>query len=494
MKEFIYKSKKTIPFFKSLQAFPFWIRSHLDTVKKQGINPSYSYSKNTRIEFVNEFSLYLVFNYLLFSYVYYHHELWPAFFFFLIAALISPLAVLLNQKKYHNLAGSLLHISSSFSIFFGSCSLGREFGIQYFYLPNLGAPFFIFPESEKKFANFNVLFVVFLFLLGEQFDYSIWKVHAFNKNITTIFEIVSFLGAGSFLIFTILLSRNIIKSEERVEREEQKLMKLLQNEILERQKVEESWKKAIQLQTEIMNSIPANAMILDKEGYLLRYNHFSKPFPYYNIKAMTEFHVGINLFEKLELFYKDTSFEIDKFKGFLQDSERLGVNYKKYEFQFTHENSTYWYSLEYNKIDNESFQGSFLLHQDITTWKKIESDFLKTNRIEKALKTALPDLLLNINLEGKIIDFHANRNSSLYMIRDLIIGKNIHDFEIPTNLIQELTDTIQQVVESGNAHIIKYHFMHKTKEYTYEARIAKIDPTEALFFLKKIENHTNRTI
>lgn len=484
MKEFIYKfleiQKIKLLLDDNFQKF----RNLLNYVKKQGINPKYSHTDNARIQFVNEFSIYLSPIYLVLVYIFFTEEHWAALSMVTINLILTPLLPVFNRKSHRNLAAILLHITSTLTIFIASCSLGFEFGIQYLYLPTLCVPIFLLPEREKRSIVSCIIFVIFLFITGELSNYSIWKYKTYPENSYLLFDILSFIIASLFLVWLLSHVKEIFRTEEHLEKEEKKLISLLNNEIIERQKMEESWLHAIHLQEEIMNCIPSNAMILDKEGYLLRHNHFSQPFPKQNISQIESFRVGIHFPSVLEDFYANTNLKIEEIYNQFDDNK---INeYKNIEFEYKKDLDTYWYALELNQIKNESFSGFFILHKDITNQKKIELHLQKVSRMQNALKRALPDLLFNLTGEGIVTDFHADKDSSLYMIRELMIGKNLKDFDIPIGLFTEIMNTLQQVLKSGNSHIIRYQFQFKNKEYFYEARMARIDHFEAVVLLKRI--------
>jgi len=96
---------------------------------------------------------------------------------------------------------------------------------------------------------------------------------------------------------------------------------------------------------------------------------------------------------------------------------------------------------------------------------------------------ALPDLLLRIDLTGRILDYNANTNHPLYLSRKEALGKKLQDLWTPeaANMIIE-TETQDAFLSS---HWV-YGFSLPAHEQTFEARLHPISADEALVIVRDI--------
>jgi len=486
MKEFIYKLTKIKKFFLYFDSFFQKILKTFQTVKKKGVRFHSSVDENARIKLTNELSIYLVGICFLLEISFFITKSWLLFYLVGIVLFLTLLVPILNQRLKFKFASLLLHTSFTCFIFFLPYLLDFYFELHYFYLILLILPNFIFFKEEKKSILLSSLFVIFLFLLTHQPEY---QIYSNKENVSFklfILHTLSFLLSSLFLIRLIFFARQVFQRQDEIERQRKNFLTILKDEVLERQNMQESWLNAVKLQEDIMNCIPSNAMILDKDGYLLRHNAFSEPFPKENITKVKNFKIGVSFPTVLNEFYSNTNLNISKIQAQFSKDFNEVENYLNIEFQYSSCSKTYWYSIEMTKIQNESFSGFFLLHRDFTAQKKAELELERLSKIQQALQKILPNLILNLTKEGKVIDFHADKDSSLNILGDLKVGKNLQDLDIPSSLLTEILNKVHEVLETGSSQVIKHPIQFKNQTYIYETRIAQIDLEEVLVILKKI--------
>src|SRR6185503_2385095 len=101
----------------------------------------------------------------------------------------------------------------------------------------------------------------------------------------------------------------------------------------------------------------------------------------------------------------------------------------------------------------------------------------------RAILSALPDLLIRINIQGIILDYSTNPDHPLYIHRDVISGKKLSE-TWPADIVERIrgagnqdTFTSSNVVEE-----FRLPFINKV----YESRLYSIGPSEALIVVRDI--------
>jgi hypothetical protein len=172
------------------------------------------------------------------------------------------------------------------------------------------------------------------------------------------------------------------------------------------------------------------------------------------------------------------------------------TEYRELEFARKTRFSKEYFSLKISRIGiaNSSTQGIFLMHNNISELKKSKERLEYFRNFNLNLKTRLPDIMLNISSEGKILDFHSEQTSSLYISSESMVGKNISEFGLPDEFLSEFNQTFKQVLESGNSHKIQYNFKFDTIDYSYSATLLLSDTKEVMILVKKLDEKDNNFV
>ena len=86
--------------------------------------------------------------------------------------------------------------------------------------------------------------------------------------------------------------------------------------------------------------------------------------------------------------------------------------------------------------------------QDITSQKNASTELMQTKNHLEALLNAIPDLLFDVDIEGKILDCRASRQELLVMHPSILIGKNFQDV-LPADAAAACASAIAQAAVSG---------------------------------------------
>lgn len=101
----------------------------------------------------------------------------------------------------------------------------------------------------------------------------------------------------------------------------------------------------------------------------------------------------------------------------------------------------------------------------------------------RAILSALPDLLIRINLEGEILDYSANPDHLLYIHRDVISGKKLSE-TWPTDIVERIRGTGNQIAFTMSNSLEEFNLPFTNK--IYESRLYPISTDEALIVIRDI--------
>ena len=106
---------------------------------------------------------------------------------------------------------------------------------------------------------------------------------------------------------------------------------------------------------------------------------------------------------------------------------------------------------------------------DISHIKKVEEALLKSKTRNKALLSALPDMMFMFSREGYLIDYNAEDNASPYMKPAEFLGKNISDI-LPQDTASLTMEMINKASSTGEMQTFEYELKLDGLKF-YEARL-----------------------
>lgn len=101
----------------------------------------------------------------------------------------------------------------------------------------------------------------------------------------------------------------------------------------------------------------------------------------------------------------------------------------------------------------------------------------------RALLSALPDLLIRIDVEGKILDYSANSDHQLYIHRDMISGKKLHE-TWPADTVEKIRGLNNQ--HSFNVPNVLEDFRLPFSNKVFESRLYPISQEEGLIVIRDV--------
>ncbi|MES2655096.1 MAG: PAS domain S-box protein [Bacteroidota bacterium] len=109
----------------------------------------------------------------------------------------------------------------------------------------------------------------------------------------------------------------------------------------------------------------------------------------------------------------------------------------------------------------------------------------ESDSLQKAIISALPDLIFRSSADGIFIDYHAPDNDLLIVPPEEFIGKKPTDFMAP-DLGNELIKIINHVVTSQELVNYEYSLNLNDKEYDFEGRIVPFGTSEVLAIIRNV--------
>ena len=173
---------------------------------------------------------------------------------------------------------------------------------------------------------------------------------------------------------------------------------------------------------------------------------------------------------KRDSAFSDLSFVIMPIHGTLGSWGFLGL--------FDEEKEISWSPLERNAVQTAAnLIGSALQR----------SSYEETIRLNEArnhaILSALPDLLIRINLDGEILDYSAHPDHPLYIHRDVISGKRLSE-TWPADIVEKIRGAGNQIAFT-TANVLEEFRLPFTNKI-YESRLYPISTDEGLIVIRDI--------
>jgi PAS domain S-box-containing protein len=136
---------------------------------------------------------------------------------------------------------------------------------------------------------------------------------------------------------------------------------------------------------------------------------------------------------------------------------------------------------------NGHLQGYMYLIIDITRERLATESLRKSEAENLAIIQAVPDLMFRIHRDGTYLDSHSHSESSLYVPRELFVGKKVSDV-LPPELARQSMQAIGEAFDTGD--VVPYEYMLNVngKDSYFENRIIAISDEEVLSIIRDISD------
>ncbi len=134
-------------------------------------------------------------------------------------------------------------------------------------------------------------------------------------------------------------------------------------------------------------------------------------------------------------------------------------------------------------FEGEQIMGFQGIVRDVTRRRLTEDELVNSDMTNRALLHAIPDLILRVNREGRLLDFKAPKGHGLRV--DQMLMPDISDLFPPT-VISEFLAQVSAALESGDIQLWEYHTLREGETRYFEVRIVKYGDEEALTLVRDI--------
>jgi PAS domain S-box-containing protein len=123
--------------------------------------------------------------------------------------------------------------------------------------------------------------------------------------------------------------------------------------------------------------------------------------------------------------------------------------------------------------------------QDITERKHAEESQLRSEEENRAIISAVPDILFKIDSMGTILDYHSQTESKLYAQPEVFIGKKIEEV-LPTHVSMPAKEAIIRTLESDSQSQFEYELDMPNGRQSFECRIVPLAGEQVLAVVRDI--------
>jgi PAS domain S-box-containing protein len=122
---------------------------------------------------------------------------------------------------------------------------------------------------------------------------------------------------------------------------------------------------------------------------------------------------------------------------------------------------------------------------DITERKKAEKELMASETRNKALLSAIPDLMFMFNREGIFVDFHTPDQKMLISGPSNFLSRSVYDV-LPGELARLTMSHLKEVFQKGKTRVYEYSIIVDNEELIYESRIVPCGKDLALSIVRDI--------
>ena len=113
---------------------------------------------------------------------------------------------------------------------------------------------------------------------------------------------------------------------------------------------------------------------------------------------------------------------------------------------------------------------------DVTDRKLAEEQARETEKKDRAILAAIPDLMFLQTLDGVYLDYHSARSNDLLVAPESFLGKNMREV-LPPSLAEQFAECFANAREGGEPQILEYSLDVGRGESSYEARMVRAGDT-----------------
>lgn len=133
----------------------------------------------------------------------------------------------------------------------------------------------------------------------------------------------------------------------------------------------------------------------------------------------------------------------------------------------------------------DNMQGIVCVARDISERKRTEKALRESEAKNRAILSAIPDLIFQISHDGIFIDYKSTHKDDLLLSPREFLGKPIQEV-MPPEIARQGMQALEKLVETGTSQIFEYQLVFKEREHDYEARLVHGGGQTALAIIRDI--------
>ena len=123
--------------------------------------------------------------------------------------------------------------------------------------------------------------------------------------------------------------------------------------------------------------------------------------------------------------------------------------------------------------------------EDITQHRLAEDELRKSERQNRAIVNAVPDLLFRLDAQGTLLEYRAPNDSLLYLPPEEFLNRNIRDV-LPPTVTEPAMDAIRQALATKEMVTFEYTLEIAGETRHYEDRMVVLSDTEVLSVVRDV--------
>ena len=134
--------------------------------------------------------------------------------------------------------------------------------------------------------------------------------------------------------------------------------------------------------------------------------------------------------------------------------------------------------------------GGMSITLDVKDIKDAQTALTHSEETRKAILLALPDIVFQVDITGRITDFYSNETYRKFLEEMKMVGKNASEF-IPQIDFDNLVLLIKKAIETQVIQNYEYTHVEKGTALHYEFRVSRLNDTNAIVMVRDMTNLKN---
>jgi PAS domain S-box-containing protein len=229
----------------------------------------------------------------------------------------------------------------------------------------------------------------------------------------------------------------------------------------------------------IINSCEELIMAIDTQFHITLYNHHFKNYIFQ--KTGLQIHIGSHLLKIFEAFPEEQQRIKARWEKVLK-----GENLQMIDQEIIN-GEIFYLDSNVNLVKNQEGKiiGGSQITRDITKSKHAEQQLKDSEAQKSALVHAFPDMIFQLDYEGRIIDVSDN-NELIPYPNTKMVGRNVLDFAIPKKIKNRFLNLIAQAKNSQEVAFYEFEIPMFRQSHVFETRFINSGENRILVIVRDI--------